>query len=349
MSRKESPFTGLVLSGFCLQVSILLNSSVPLFEGLKVMAEDAPNPKEKEILLEMSKKLRLGISFSQALKESESFPPYVENMAFLGERTGLLDTTMERLSAYYEKEYYLADSLRKAIAYPAMMILMLIIILFILFTRVMPIFSNVYEQLGTYIPPAAETAIRFGGILSGAALILALFLLAAALFFRILGKSGTSIKLTGGLLEILKSRSSIAEAAANRRICSVLSMSLRCGVPLEEAFETAQTLADHKKAEDKIKLCRKNIADNKGFYDSICEAGLFSGFELQMIRIGSRTGQLERVMEKLAEEYDRKASESIDNLIARLEPTIVSVLAIAVGLILLAVMLPLAGILSSIG
>ena len=349
MSRNESPFSGLALSGFCMQISILLKSAVPLFEGLKVMSEDAPDPREQEILDDMSKKLRMGVPFHQAVKESESFPSYVENMVMLGERTGLLDSTMERLAHYYEKEYYLAENLRKAVTYPAMMIFMLLIILFILFTKVMPVFSGVYEQLGTSVPQAAAAAIRFGGILSGAALAAAVLLLAAAAILWMMGKSGTQSKLAASFLEEVKSRSSIASAAANRRFCSVIAMALQCGVKLDEAFEMAQALADNKSAEAKIELCKNGIASGKGFYDSIREADLFSGFELQMVRIGSRAGQLDRVMENLAEEYDRKASETIDNLIARLEPTIVSVLAVAVGLVLLAVMLPLAGVLSSIG
>lgn len=349
MNRNESPFTGLTLSGFCMQISILLKSAVPLFEGLKVMSEDAPAPREKEILEEMSKKLRMGVPFHRALKESESFPSYVENMVMLGERTGLLDSTMERLARFYEKEYYLAESLRKAVTYPAMMILMLIIILFILFTKVMPVFSGVYEQLGTSIPPAAQAAIRLGGILSGTALVAALILLIAAVILWSMGKSGAQSKPAASLLEKIKSRSSIAAAAANRRFCSVIAMALQCGVKLDEAFEMALALSDNTSVEAKIEICKNGITSGKGFYDSIREADLFSGFELQMVRIGSRAGQLDRVMEHLAEEYDRKASETIDSLIARLEPTIVSVLAVAVGLVLLAVMLPLAGVLSSIG
>lgn len=165
MSRgASSPFTGLALSGFCMQISILLESAIPLYEGLKVMAEDSPVQREKEILTELSDKVRMGLPFHQAVREAGCFPAYVVNMSMLGERTGLLDTTMERLAVYYEKEYYLAENLRKAVTYPAMMILMLIIILFVLFTRVMPVFSGVYEQLGTSIPPAAAAAIRLGHI-----------------------------------------------------------------------------------------------------------------------------------------------------------------------------------------
>lgn len=98
-----------------------------------------------------------------------------------------------------------------------------------------------------------------------------------------------------------------------------------------------------------VKACEKELASGKAFYDSIEPSGLFSGFDLQMIRIGSRAGQLETVMKELEADYDERSSDALDSLIARLEPAIVSVLAVAVGLVLLSVMLPLAGILSSIG
>lgn len=349
MKHRDVPFSGLALSGFCMQISILLKSAVPLFEGLQIMAEDSPNPQEKEILTEMSKKLRLGIPFHQAVKESESFPSYVEHMVTLGERTGQLDTSMERLAHYYEKEYNLAEELRKAVTYPAMMVFMLLIILFILFTKVMPVFSGVYEQLGAAIPPMAAAAIRLGGILSGAALFTALFLTIAVLIFHFMGKKGSSSKLSASILNLINTHSSIAGNAARRRFCSTLASALQCGMKLEEGFQMAQLLADNRSIETKIELCKQEIAAGKGVYDSICKADLFSGFELQMIRIGSRAGQLERVMDQLAEEYDRKTSETIDSLISRLEPTIVCILAAAVGLVLLAVMLPLVGVLSSIG
>ena len=106
---------------------------------------------------------------------------------------------------------------------------------------------------------------------------------------------------------------------------------------------------DNRTVEEQIKNAKEAVSQGKGFYDSVKEAGLFSGFELQLIRVGSRAGQLDRIMDRLAIDYEQKSSEAIDSMIARLEPTIVSVLAVAVGLVLLAVMLPLAGVLSSIG
>ena len=100
--------------------------------------------------------------------------PYIVRMARLGQQTGTLDQMMKSLSDYYEKEARLLKAVKNAATYPAMMILMLLVDLFVIFTKVMPVFSRVYEQLGASLPPAAAAALRLGGILSGAALVLSL-------------------------------------------------------------------------------------------------------------------------------------------------------------------------------
>lgn len=347
--KQSVPFTGLSLSGFCMQISILLKSAVPLYEGLSVMAEDASLPKEKEVLSSMSDKLRMGFPFSQAVAEAECFPAYVTQMTLLGERTGTLDAVMEHLSRFYEREYRMGENLRRAVTYPAIMIIMLLAILFILFTKVMPVFSGVYEQLGTSIPPAAQTAIRFGGILSGGALIFAAVLIAVFAVIRLTSRPGQENSLSARLLTRIKNSSSIARLAALRRFCSVMAMTLHCGMDMAEGCRMAASLVDNASVLPGVKACEKELASGKAFYDSIEPSGLFSGFDLQMIRIGSRAGQLETVMKELEADYDERSSDALDSLIARLEPAIVSVLAVAVGLVLLSVMLPLAGILSSIG
>ena len=158
MSKNQTTYQGLVLSRFCMQISILLKSAVPLYEGLEAMAEDEGNEKERATLLSISEKLRAGDPLSAALEESGRFPDYAVHMTKLGEATGNLDVCMERLADHYEKEYYLAENLRKAVTYPSIMAVMLLVILFVLFSKVMPVFTGVYESLGTSIPPAAQAA-----------------------------------------------------------------------------------------------------------------------------------------------------------------------------------------------
>lgn len=349
MNSKSQVFTGLSLSGFCMQISILLQSAVPLYEGLSVMAEDSENPQEKELLNSMSDQIRMGIPFSKAVEDAGCFPSYVVHMTVLGERTGSLDVTMERLADYYEKEYYLAENLRKALTYPAMMILMLLVILFVLFTKVMPIFSGVYEQLGTSIPPAAAAAISLGGILSGAALAVAALLLVICLVLCIMGRHGKQSAWADSILRAIKTRSKIAHASAARRFCSVMAMTFQCGMDVTEGFHLAEDLVEHPVMKTQIIRSKELLTSGSSFYEAVKDSGLFTGFELQLVRVGGRAGQLDHILSGLADDYDKKASESLESMIAKLEPTIVSILAVAVGLVLLSVMLPLAGVLSTIG
>ncbi len=349
MAKKQTAYHGLVLSRFCMQVSILLKSGVPLFEGLEAMAEEARSPEEKEMLLSMSEQLRMGEPFSKALKEAQAFPGYVIQMSRLGESTGTLDVCMENLADHYEQEYVLAENLRKAVTYPFIMMVMLLVILFVLFAKVMPVFSGVYESLGTALPPAAEKAIRLGALFSGAALVLALAGAAVTIAAGAASRAGREPAVIRALYAQFNKRSSIARAAALRRLCSALSISMKSGLRTEEGLALAAGLVQNESLKKSIEAAKGEVEGGSDFYTAIKKENVFSGFDLQMLKIGARSGQLDQVLDSLSGDYARKSIDSIERMIALFEPAVVAVLAVVVGLVLLSVMLPLAGILSTIG
>ena len=136
------------LSAFCLQISLLLEAAVPLEEGLSIMAEDAAVQGEKDMLLYMAEGVELGDPFFKVMEDTGVFPAYVVRMAKLGQQTGTMDQMMKSLSDYYEKEYRLLRAIKNAVTFPVMMVVMLLVVLFVLFSKVMPVFNKVYEQLG---------------------------------------------------------------------------------------------------------------------------------------------------------------------------------------------------------
>lgn len=148
------------LSAFCLQISLLLEAAVPLEEGLAIMAEDAASQGEKDMLLYMAEGVELGDPFFKVMEDTGVFPAYVVRMAKLGQQTGTMDQMMKSLSDYYEKEYRLLRAIKNAVTYPVMMVVMLLVVLFVLFSKVMPVFNKVYEQLGAQMPPVAASAMR---------------------------------------------------------------------------------------------------------------------------------------------------------------------------------------------
>ena len=341
-------YTGRELSAFCLQVSILLKAAVPLDEGLYLMADDAPTEEEKKLLHTMGEDVELGDPFFESLERTGAFPPYVVRMAKLGQQSGTLDQMMESLADYYEKEYYMMKNIRNAITYPVMMVGMLLIVLFVLFTRVMPVFEQVYAQLGVQMSPLSQAASRLGGILSGAALVV-FVLLVAVLIAAIAAGAGKELTIAHKLMERLKRNSKTALAAAGRRFTAVLALTIRSGMELDKGMELARELVDNGKVAEKIDVCSEKLQLGEGYYEAMKESGLFSSFHIQLIKVGVRSGKMDEVLQEISDDYEQQADASIDAMVARLEPTLVAVLAVAVGLILLSVMLPLAGILAGVG
>ncbi len=279
----------------------------------------------------------------------KTFPPYVIRMAKIGQQTGTMDQMMKSLSEYYEKEYQLLRAVKNAVTYPVMMVLMLLVVLFVLFSKVMPVFSQVYEQLGARMSPMAETAIRFGGWFSGGALALAGLLALALAGLWMASRRGKKFSFVERFTGYVKGRSNIALAVSNRRFTSVLALTLKSGMELEKGMDLAAELVDNEKVAKQIRLCSEQLQLGESYYQAMKDTGLFSGFYVQMIKVGSRSGHLDRVMEEISHDYEEMADTAIDGMIARFEPTVVAVLAVSVGLVLLSVMLPLVGILSAIG
>ena len=269
-------------------------------------------------------------------------------MAKLGQETGTLDQMMKSLSDYYEKEDRLIKAVKNAVTYPAMMILMLLVVLFVLFVKVMPIFSKVYEQLGAEMSPVAQSAIRLGGIFSGVALVLVALIAVVVAGMSIAAKMGIHVNFIQNVIRQIKNRSKIAQAIAKRRFTAVLSLTLRSGLEFEKGLELAGGLAENDVISEQLKKCSEKLELGESYYDALKETGMFSGFYIQMIKVGTRSGHLDSVMEEISNDYEEIADTAIDNMIARFEPTIVAVLAVSVGLVLLSVMLPLAGVLSAI-
>lgn len=349
MAKKPTAYHGLILSRFCMQVSILQKSGVPLSEGLEAMAEEEKNQEQRETLLSMADKLRMGEPLSKTLEEAGAFPGYTVQMARLGESTGTLDVCMESLADHYEQEYVLSENLRKAVTYPFIMAVMLLVILFVLFSKVMPVFSGVYESLGTALPPAAQKAIGFGSVFSGAALLLALAAAIAAIAAGAASRLGREPAFVRALYAQFNKRSSIARAAALRCLCGALSLSMKSGLRTEEGLELAAGLVQNEALRQSALAAKKEVEGGSDLYTAIKKEHIFSGFDLQMLKIGSKSGQLDQVLDSLSSDYARRSADLIERMIALFEPAVVAVLAVVVGMVLLSVMLPLAGILSTIG
>lgn len=347
--EKQTAKLGAVeLSAFCRQIAMMQKAGIAPADGLYLMAGDAEDA-EKQILNEMAEDVELGTPLFEAFRRQGRYPAYVVNMTELGERTGKLDLVMEALAAYYDKEHQIAVSIQNALTYPAAMIFMMLVVLFVLMTKVMPVFESVFKQLGVELSPLAKSAMQVGGVLSGAAIAAELLLLITGGLVYLLTKRGVKIGWAEKLSSLVTRRSKVARLTAMRRFASVLSLSNQSGLDTDDGLAMAEGMVEHPLVAKLLGECREKTAGGMRFDQAMKETGLLTGLQLQLVQMAVRTGSLDSIMNQISNEFSDSADETIDRAISRLEPTLVAVLAVAVGLILLSVMLPLMGMMAAMG
>lgn len=337
------------LSAFCTQLCLLLQAGVSLDEGFAIMAEDAGSPQEKEMLLQMSQASLEGIPLTKILEETEAYPRYLVKLAGLGYENGSLDTVMKSLAAYYEKEHLILRGIRDAVTYPAVLVGMLMVLLTVLFTKVMPVFFDVYEQLGVEIPAFARAAMGAGGTLSVILWIFCLVLLGAGGIVLLASSGKKKYSFAQKIFHFFKNHSKIAEIMDKRRFTAAMGLTLKSGLEWEKSIALAEELISGERVLNQVHRIMDGLSEGKSYYEAMKDADFYTSFQLQMIRVGARSGHLDTVMEEVAKDYEQQADGAIDHMVSGFEPAVVAVLAVSVGTVLLSIVLPLLGVLSAVG
>lgn len=335
------------VSAFCGQLSLIVKAGISLQEGLLIMAEDDKGGRGGEIIEKLTEVMEAGGSFAMALKESGEFPGYMVAMVEIGETAGKLDEVLESLRAYYERNDAISRNIRSSVIYPSVMIVMMVAVILVIIIQVLPVFQQVFEQLGGEMSQFAQGLMGFGGIISQYAVwivaVLAV-LIAAVVLFRMTKKGKAFLSAVGGRIFRRLSR-----AVDSGRFASGMALMLSSGLDLDQSLEMTERLMEHPGTKKKIQQMKERMDGGMNFAEAAVETGLFSALHSKMLKIGQQTGSMDTVMHQIAGQYEEEVDRRLSALISALEPTLVAVLSLIVGMILLSVMLPLMGIMSAIG
>ena len=331
------------ISAFCGQLSLIVKAGISLQEGLLIMAEDDKNGRGGEIIEKLTDVMEAGGSFAAALKESGEFPGYMVTMVEIGEASGVL----ESLRAYYERNDAVSRSIRSSVIYPLVMIVMMVAVILVIIIQVLPVFQQVFEQLGGEMSQFAQGLMSFGrGVSQYAAWIAAgLAIVAAGVVFLRMTKRGKAFFAALGAKLFRR----LSRAVDSGRFASGMALMLSSGLDLDESVEMTEKLMEHPGTKKKIQRMKERMDSGVSFAEAAVETGLFSALHSKMLKIGQQTGSMDTVMHQIAEQYEEEVDRRLSALISALEPTLVAVLSLIVGMILLSVMLPLMGIMSAIG
>ena len=337
------------ISAFCAQLSLIVKAGISVQEGLAIMLGDTGNSRGQEIIRSLMTVTEEGRPLHHALQEAGCFPKYVVDMREIGETSGRLDEVLDSLCAYYERNEAISKSIRNAVTYPAVMIVMMLAVIVVLVVSVLPIFSQVFRQLGGEMSAFAQGVMNFGMALSRySAVIVGVILVAAAALLWLSRTPAGREKIRRISGSFLAARRLSAKVASGR-FASAMSLMLSSGLDVDQSIAMAAHLVENPDARQKIQRVRDLIAGGTSFADAVVQAEIFSGVYSRMIAVGFRTGAVDSVMKKIAQRYEEEIDTEISHILSILEPTLVAVLSVIVGMILLSVMLPLMGIMSSIG
>ena len=335
------------MAAFCSQMALILRSGISAFEGISMMMEDQEKTAAGTMLKEIYSEMEQGGNLYQGIVKTGLFPAYTCQMVRLGEVSGRLDQVMGELADYYGQEEMLGQTVRRAVAYPLFMLLMMLGVLFVLMVKVMPVFQSVYRSLGTDMEGPAGAVLAAGEAMGNYSLLFAVLFAAVLLLF--LWMFGTDRGKNLSLSWFQRGKGGLNRQISRYRLASGLAMCLRSGLDPERSMELMEGFTRDEQTSRQIGLCMEKIRQGVFFEEAVIEAGLFEKTHNRMIRVGQRTGSLDRVMEQIGQQCREQASDQIWHRISMIEPTVVIILAVLVGVILLSVMLPLMSIMSEIG
>ena len=333
----------------CSSLSLLLHGGLGLSDSVWLLQQEAKGA-EKEMLTRMGEELDGGCLLSSAMEKTDSFPDYVSAMTRIGEETGHLEETLAALGEYYGENDRTVRKLKHALAYPCMILVLILVVIGVLLIKVLPVFDAVYASLGSRLTGISGVLLHMGQLLEHllpvllAVLVLGAAVIMAACRFPAVREWGT------GIWQNRFGDRGICRKFNNARFARGLSMGISSGLPLAEAAALAeQLLQEIPGAARRAAACREALEQNIPLAEALQAGNLLPAWAGRMVSAGVRGGNGDRVLEEVSRRLMEEARNALEETAAKVEPAMVLICSVLVGIILLSAMLPLMNIMAAIG
>ena len=337
------------VSAFCESMGMMLRSGIQTDEAISLLLQG----KRRGGVLEqamtvMKERIDAGSGLASAMDASGVFPPYALQMVSAGESSGRLEDILFRLSRYYADQKTISDKLRNAVTYPAAMMALIIAVLAVMLVMVLPSFTEVYQTLTGSLAASSYRYVRwayaFCWIALAVMIVLALGLVVGLALWR-RGKRAAVEK----ILNRVPLCRTILENMGMFRFTSALATFIASGEMQDEAVLSSIPMADCAAVEAKLNNCVRSMEQGHSIAQAAYDEELFEPVYGRMLLAGERSGALEDVLERLTGLLEENCGALVDRLVGIVDPLLSGVLMVTVGFSLISVMLPLIGMMNSIG
>lgn len=329
---------------FSRQFAALVNAGVAMVRSLGVMAEQASNSKLKKILLEVNSDVQQGSTLSEAMRSHpEAFDKLYVSMIQAGEAGGVLDEVLNRLSKLLEDQARLANQIKSAMAYPLTVGFLAIAIFLGMVIFLIPVFSGIFEQLGGDLPVFTQFMVTLSEFLRTPiyAVFAILLIFGGGFFLRRYYKTPTGRETIDRLQLKLPLFGDLIQKTAVARFCRTFGALSRSGVPILSSLEIVRDTAGNQIIANALDQVRREIQSGGMISLALQKENVFPLLAVQMISVGEETGEIDKMLMKVADFYEDEVEQAVKALTSIMEPIMIVVLGGMVGSILIAMYLPM--------
>jgi type IV pilus assembly protein PilC len=327
---------------FIRQFSVMIDAGLPLVQALEILGSQNDNPAFKKVIQQVKGRVEAGSTFADALADHPKvFDELFVQLVRAGEIGGILDTILQRLGAYIEKNEKLARRVKGAMTYPAIVLLVSVGVVAVMLAFVVPTFEKMFKDMGGALPGPTQLLVDFSN--SFRSMIVFYLGVPAALFtaFKVATRKGKGQEVWHSTVLKLPIFGPLIRKIAVARFTRTLGTMLSSGVPILDALEIVAKSAGNRIIEKSILFVRAKISEGKNIATPLAETGVFPPMVVQMIGVGEATGAMDQMLNKIADFYDDEVDVAVAAMTSMLEPLMMVFLGGTVGYMMIAMYLPI--------
>ncbi len=327
---------------FSRQLATMIDAGIPLVNALGILAEQIENENLRGIIGNVKSDIEGGVSFCDALaKHPAVFSDLFVNMTKAGEASGMLNEILDRLATFMEKQAALNRKITSSLVYPAVVVSMAVIITALLLLKVVPTFKGIFDSLGGTLPMPTQVLIFASDLLRKYFLLTVIVLGAGIWLFKNYLKTEKGRYQFDKMILKLPVFGPLLGKLAVAKFSRTFSTLVKSGVSVLSALEIVSKTSGNKVVEEAVVNCSKSVRNGEPISKPLAKSGVFPPMVTRMINVGEQTGQLEKMLSKIADFYDDQVDAAASALTSMIEPMVIAFLGVVIGGIVVALFLPI--------
>ncbi len=340
------------VSAFCGSLATMIAAGIQTDEAVLMLAENREKSRFRQVCQTIYERLIAGDKLAEAMEASKAFTRYAVGMVATGERSGHLEQVLRTLDLYYDEEDRMFSKLQSSIGYPAALLVIMSIILAFTVALILPVFVGVYDNMAGSLVSGSYSVVGASIVIGYVAFGLTIVFTVIALVLALECRTERGRQRVLGLFGHLPSTRKAIYQLALARFCAALATYMSSGITNEEAMTRAIDTVDHARLRRRLVAAHDSMVDlnnPRSLPQAFAEQSVFEPLYTRMLAVDSRSGSADVALSRLSQTFFEDAIAQIDRAIDQVEPLLAALLTLAVGATLVAVMLPLIGIMGSIG